>query len=75
MRVERPGQVQTDLERMAVQATALMPGGNVGQAVGRFESKFFEDFHALETLENNAGVQFISMPVTRLAAVHAAARW
>ena len=47
MRIERAGQVQCDLERVAMQAPALMPVGYVRQAVGGFEREFFENFHGV----------------------------
>ncbi|MNP46683.1 hypothetical protein D3C76_1406970 [compost metagenome] len=49
MWIERASQVQGNLERMAVQATALVPFRHVGQAVGRFERKLFKDFHDVLT--------------------------
>ncbi|MNZ66645.1 hypothetical protein D3C78_848760 [compost metagenome] len=45
MRVKRAGQMQADLERVAMQAAAFVPGRDVRQAVGRFEGKFLKDFH------------------------------
>jgi hypothetical protein len=43
--VDFAADVDFDSEGMAVQARAFVPGGHVGQLVGRFESEFFEDFH------------------------------
>lgn len=45
VRVERAGQVQADLERVAMQTAAFVPFRDVGQAVGRFECEFLENFH------------------------------
>ncbi|MNH24718.1 hypothetical protein D3C79_846670 [compost metagenome] len=50
VRVERAGQVQADLERVAMQTAAFVPFRDVGQAVGRFECEFLENFHAVITL-------------------------
>ena len=33
-----------------MQAAALMPGGNVGQAVGRLEGELFEQFHVVHSV-------------------------
>jgi hypothetical protein len=47
VRINVAAQVNRHFERMAVQAAALVAVRDVGQAVGGFEGKFFEDFHSV----------------------------
>ena len=46
VRIEITAQVNRHLERVTVQASAFVAFRDVGQAVGGFEGKFFEDFHS-----------------------------
>ncbi|MNZ56658.1 hypothetical protein D3C78_746100 [compost metagenome] len=45
VRVEVATQVNRHLERVTVQATAFVAFRHMGQAVGGFEGKLFENFH------------------------------
>jgi hypothetical protein len=47
MRIQVAAQVDRHLERMPVQAPTFVAIRYVGQAVGGFESKLFEDFHSI----------------------------
>ncbi|MNM85885.1 hypothetical protein D3C81_980240 [compost metagenome] len=47
MRVEVAAQVDCHFERVTVQAPALVAVRYVGQAVGGFEGKLFENFHSI----------------------------
>jgi hypothetical protein len=46
VRIEVATEVNRHFERVTVQAAALVAVRDVGQAVGGFEGKFFEDFHS-----------------------------
>ena len=51
--VDIPAHVDFDLERMAVQAGALVVSRNIGQAMGGLDLKNLEDFHASAVLQLN----------------------
>ena len=62
MRVEVATEVQRHLERVTVQAPALVAVRDVGQAVGGLEGKFFEDFHSVfSSVRYLAGGEFNSL--------------
>jgi len=52
MSIDRPGQVNAYLERMAVQPPALMPIRNIWQLVRRLKREFLENFHATVPITN-----------------------
>lgn len=47
MRVDIAREMDGNLERVAMQAPALVPFGDVGQAMGGLESEFLEYFHGV----------------------------
>jgi hypothetical protein len=47
MRVDLALDVDGGPEGVAMQASALVPGGNMGQAVGGLEGELFEQFHEM----------------------------
>ena len=51
VRIHITGNVQLDAKRMAMQARALVPSRNIGQAMGRLDSEDAEDVH-----ENTVGI-------------------
>lgn len=63
--VEDPARLRIDLashahaneEGVPVQATALVPLGHAGKAVGGFDAEFLEDFHAPHATGRRAGTE------------------
>ncbi|AHY45108.1 hypothetical protein UIB01_10405 [Stutzerimonas decontaminans] len=62
MQIDRTTDIQRDPERMAVQPSTFVPLRHVGQAVGRFECKFFKYFHAIHSSSGHwIGARFYAL--------------